>query len=82
MAYRHHQWAGRHAVSGRPSWRWLIISAATAFRVANDLYDNYAWWFRVMVAVLAILVWWAPCIETDVASTQSAVTVAADGSWQ
>lgn len=37
-----------------------IISAATAFAWANDLYDNYAWWFRVSgLAVLAILVWWA-----------------------
>ena len=24
-----------------------IISAGTAFVWANDLYDNYAWWFRL-----------------------------------
>lgn len=62
MAYRHHQWAGRHAVLCRADHPGVvgIISAATAFAWANDLYDNYAWWFRVSgLAVLAILVWWA-----------------------
>ncbi|SOJ53257.1 hypothetical protein MSIMFB_00758 [Mycobacterium simulans] len=35
-----------------------IISAATAFAWANDLYDNYAWWFRLGgLAVLVLLVW-------------------------
>lgn len=35
-----------------------IISATTAFAWANDLYDNYAWWFRLGgLAVLALLVW-------------------------
>lgn len=37
-----------------------IVSAATAFAWANNLYDNYAWWFRVGgLAVLALLVWMA-----------------------
>jgi chromate transport protein ChrA len=36
-----------------------IVSAATAFAWANDLYDNYAWWFRLGgAAVLVLLVWW------------------------
>jgi hypothetical protein len=35
-----------------------IISAATTFAWANNLYDNYAWWFRLGgLAVLAALVW-------------------------
>lgn len=35
-----------------------IVSAATAFAWANNLYDNYAWWFRLGgLAVLALLVW-------------------------
>lgn len=35
-----------------------IISAATAFAWANNLYDDYAWWFRLAgLAVLAALVW-------------------------
>ncbi|MCV6986929.1 hypothetical protein H7H78_16365 [Mycobacterium shinjukuense] len=35
-----------------------IVTAATAFAWANDLYDNYAWWFRAGgLAVLALLVW-------------------------
>jgi hypothetical protein len=35
-----------------------IISAATAFAWANNLYDNYAWWFRLGgLAVLAALIW-------------------------
>lgn len=35
-----------------------IISAATAFGWANNLYDNYAWWFRLGgLAVLALLIW-------------------------
>lgn len=36
-----------------------VISAATAFVWANNLYDNYAWWFRLGgLAVLVLLVWW------------------------
>lgn len=35
-----------------------IVSAGTAFVWATDLYDNYAWWFRLAgLAVLAVLVW-------------------------
>ncbi len=35
-----------------------IVSAGTAFVWANDLYDNYAWWFRLGgLAVLGLLVW-------------------------
>lgn len=35
-----------------------IISAGTAFVWANDLYDNYAWWFRLSgLVVLGLLVW-------------------------
>jgi hypothetical protein len=35
-----------------------IVSAATAFAWANNLYDNYAWWFRLGgLAVLAALIW-------------------------
>lgn len=35
-----------------------IVSAGTAFVWATDLYDNYAWWFRLGgLAVLALLVW-------------------------
>jgi hypothetical protein len=35
-----------------------IISAATAFAWANNLYDNYAWWFRLGgLAVMGALVW-------------------------
>ena len=35
-----------------------IISAGTAFTWATDLYDGYAWWFRLGgLAVLAVLVW-------------------------
>ena len=37
-----------------------IVSAATAFAWATDLYDNYAWWFRLGgLAVLVLLVWWS-----------------------
>ncbi|WP_204808346.1 hypothetical protein [Mycobacterium riyadhense] len=37
-----------------------IVSAATAFAWANDLYDSYAWWFRAGgLAVVALLVWMA-----------------------
>lgn len=36
-----------------------IVSAATAFTWATDLYDGYAWWFRLAgLAVLALLVTW------------------------
>jgi hypothetical protein len=31
-----------------------VISASTAFVWANDLYDGYAWWFRL--AALAVLI--------------------------
>jgi hypothetical protein len=35
-----------------------IVSAATAFVWANNLYDNYAWWFRLGgLAVLVGLTW-------------------------
>lgn len=35
-----------------------IISAATAFAWGNNLYDNYAWWFRLGgLALLAALIW-------------------------
>jgi hypothetical protein len=35
-----------------------IVSAATAFAWANNLYDNYGWWFRLGgLGVLAALVW-------------------------
>ncbi|WP_393916653.1 hypothetical protein [Halostreptopolyspora alba] len=37
-----------------------IVSAGTAFVWATDLYDGYAWWFRLAgLAVLAGLVWWS-----------------------
>lgn len=36
-----------------------IISAGTAYTWANDLYDGYAWWFRLAgLAVLVGLVAW------------------------
>jgi hypothetical protein len=35
-----------------------IIGAATAFAWANNLYDNYGWWFRLGgLAVMGALVW-------------------------
>lgn len=35
-----------------------VVSAATAYGWATDLYDGYAWWFRLAgLAVLALLVW-------------------------
>ncbi|KZS84353.1 hypothetical protein B4U45_12965 [Mycobacterium persicum] len=35
-----------------------IISGATALVWANNLYGNYAWWFRLSgLGVLALLVW-------------------------
>lgn len=35
-----------------------LVSAGTAFVWATDLYDNYAWWFRLGgLAVLVLLVW-------------------------
>lgn len=35
-----------------------VITAGTAFARATDLYDNYAWWFRLGgLAVLSLLVW-------------------------
>lgn len=35
-----------------------IISATTALAWANNLYGNYAWWFRLGgLGVLALLVW-------------------------
>jgi chromate transport protein ChrA len=34
-----------------------VISAATAFAWANNLYDNYDWWFRLGgLGILALLV--------------------------
>lgn len=35
-----------------------IVSATTAFFWATDLYDDYAWWFRLAgLLVLTVLVW-------------------------
>jgi hypothetical protein len=35
-----------------------IVSAGTAFAWATNLYDSYAWWFRLGgLAVLTVLVW-------------------------
>jgi hypothetical protein len=36
-----------------------IISAATAFAWPTNLYDGYAWWFRLggLVALVALTVW-------------------------
>ncbi|WP_306371424.1 hypothetical protein [Nocardiopsis sp. CC223A] len=37
-----------------------VVSAGTAFVWATDLYDGYAWWFRLAgLAVVAALVWWS-----------------------
>ncbi|WP_017597502.1 hypothetical protein [Nocardiopsis lucentensis] len=37
-----------------------VVSAGTAFVWATDLYDGYAWWFRLGgLAVLVALVWWS-----------------------
>lgn len=37
-----------------------VVSAGTAFVWATDLYDNYAWWFRLAgLAIMAALVWFA-----------------------
>ncbi len=37
-----------------------IVSAGTAFVWATDLYDGYAWWFRLAgLAVLGGLVFWS-----------------------
>jgi hypothetical protein len=37
-----------------------LVSAATAFAWATDLYDGYAWLFRLAgLAVLGALVWWS-----------------------
>lgn len=37
-----------------------LVSAGTAYAWATDLYDNYAWWFRLGgLAVLVLLVWWS-----------------------
>lgn len=36
-----------------------LVSAGTAFAWATNLYDHYAWWFRLGgLAVLVLLVWW------------------------
>ncbi|QIS24283.1 hypothetical protein F6W96_18120 [Nocardia terpenica] len=36
-----------------------IISGATALAWADNLYDNYAWWFRLGgLAALTVLAWW------------------------
>lgn len=36
-----------------------IVSAGTAYTMANDLYDGYAWWFRLAgLGVLVGLVAW------------------------
>ncbi|CAM4323275.1 hypothetical protein GCM10009799_38560 [Nocardiopsis rhodophaea] len=35
-----------------------VVSAGTAYVWANDLYDGYAWWFRLAgLAVIGVLVW-------------------------
>lgn len=35
-----------------------VVSAGTAYAWATDLYDGYAWWFRLGgLTVLALLVW-------------------------
>lgn len=37
-----------------------VVSAGTAFVWATDLYDGYAWWFRLAgLAAAAGLVWWS-----------------------
>ncbi|WP_231640830.1 hypothetical protein [Nocardiopsis sp. NRRL B-16309] len=37
-----------------------VVSAGTAFVWATDLYDGYAWWFRLAgLAVVIVLVWWS-----------------------
>lgn len=37
-----------------------VVGAGTAFVWANDLYDNYKWWFRLAgIAVMAVVVWWS-----------------------
>lgn len=37
-----------------------IVSGATALAWANNLYDNFTWWFRLTgLGVLAGLVWWS-----------------------
>ncbi|MBD8057167.1 hypothetical protein ICV35_26380 [Rhodococcus ruber] len=37
-----------------------VVGAGTAFVWANDLYDGYAWWFRLAgLATMALLVWWS-----------------------
>lgn len=35
-----------------------IISAGTAFVWANDLYDNYAWWFRLGGLIVLVALTW------------------------
>jgi hypothetical protein len=35
-----------------------IVSAGTAFVWANDLYDNFAWWFRLGGLVVLIALTW------------------------
>ncbi|MEO3853993.1 hypothetical protein [Acrocarpospora sp. B8E8] len=37
-----------------------VVNAGTAFAWAIELYDSYAWWFRLAgLAVLVALVWWS-----------------------
>ncbi|SFT71313.1 hypothetical protein SAMN04487904_106138 [Actinopolyspora lacussalsi subsp. righensis] len=37
-----------------------VVTAATAFSWATELYAGYAWWFRLAgLAVMALLVWFA-----------------------
>lgn len=37
-----------------------VIGAGTAFVWANDLYDDYKWWFRLAgLVVMAAMVWWS-----------------------
>jgi len=36
-----------------------VVSAGTAFVWANDLYDGYAWWFRLggLLVLVALVLW-------------------------
>ncbi|GAA3742818.1 hypothetical protein HDA32_003235 [Spinactinospora alkalitolerans] len=37
-----------------------VVGAGTAFAWATDLYDGYAWWFRLAgLGTTAALVWWS-----------------------
>lgn len=59
-----------------------IVSAGTAYTWANDLYDGYAWWFRLAgLAVLVLLVVWTlkrrnQCNLHGVRSNRKKLTIA------